>query len=101
MSPEVRFVRYRHKTSDKCIEYDVEEVALYTPGPSSGLEASGGYEPKLYPGPPDPDKPGLYVYDHLRIRTVRNISLKENVHQPAFTFMPAEGFLSVYEMVGE
>ena len=34
-----------------------------------------------------------------RIRTIRNLANPEEVHQPAYTFMPADQFLELYEPV--
>lgn len=70
------WVRYRHK-SNRAIEYDVACYSITQGGPIS-TEFHGE--------------------QCFRIRTVRNISLPEEIHIPAFTEMPAEKFLEIYEV---
>lgn len=67
------WVRYKHKLN-RAIEYDVEIFSF--------------------------DVPNMHIFEHepcYRIRTVRNISFPEEVHQPAYTMMPADRFHEVYE----
>lgn len=72
---EARWQRYRHKANNR-IEYDVE------------VHRSG----KLF---------GHVFKGELcfRIRTIRNIANPEEVHQPAYTMMPADKFFDVYQRV--
>lgn len=73
---EARWTRFRHRGNPN-IEYDVE---------THPIAVRLGYRFR-----------GELCY---LIRTVRNISLQEEFHQPAYTMMPAEGFSDVYERVG-
>ena len=73
---EATWIRYRHRERLE-IEYEVESD-------------------------PDTCEPLPFVFRGEvchRIRTIRNLSYPEEVHQPAFTMMPAEGLLDVYERV--
>lgn len=67
------WTRYRHRQRSD-IEYDVEVSADGTP--LTHLIKSESY--------------------HL-IRTIHNLSHHEEAHQPAYTYMPTERFLDVYE----
>lgn len=77
---EVRWVRYRHRKIQN-IEYDVQE---------GNATISGEFGANVY------------VFKDeacVRIRTIRNLSFAEEVHEPAYTFMPATLFFYVYEQV--
>lgn len=78
---EERWARYRHRKRLD-IEYDVRE--------SNAL--SGEFWAKLH---------ALENEACVRVRTIRNHSFVEEVHQPAFTLMPAEFFsMSIGELRG-
>jgi len=73
------WIRYRHRERPE-IEYD---VACY-PIPGGGPISSEFKGERCF-----------------HIRTVRNISFAEEVHQPAYTMMPANKFIDTYEKVRE
>jgi hypothetical protein len=79
MTTKTRFVRYQHRKRPD-IEYDVLEDSA-----KNGLPFTR-YDPKT----------GELC--HL-VRTVRNASFFEEVHQPAYTLMPAARFLELYARV--
>lgn len=69
--------RYRHKANSG-IEYDVE------------THSGGALFESVFKG----------ELCH-RIRTIRNLSYPEEVHQPAYTMMPADNWHATYERVEE
>lgn len=75
---EVRWARYRHRYRLN-IQYDVQ-LANADEGVESWL--------KEY------DVKGEAC---VRIRTIRNHAFSEEVHEPAYTFMPAKFFFDVYQ----
>lgn len=77
MSENEEWVRYRHKTN-RAIEYDVACHWLIVP--SAGIS-------QMFKGE--------WCF---RIRTVRNLAHFEEVHQPAYTMMPADKFFEIYEV---
>lgn len=74
---EVRWARYRHRHRPD-IEYEVQE---------DNARQDGVFRANVY-----------YLKDEpcVRIRTIRNLSFAEEVHQPAYTLMPAEKFFDIY-----
>ncbi|QIN79642.1 hypothetical protein GBA65_15155 [Rubrobacter marinus] len=68
--------RYRHRDRPE-IEYDVEIFA-----------SNGSLVVHTAPTKGEPC---------FRVRTIRNLSFREEAHRPAYTYMPTEGFLEVYE----
>lgn len=73
---ETSWIKYRN-TGDKGIEYLVE------------CDDTG-----------DPLTYSFHGERCVRMQTIRNYSLKEQVHQPAFTMMPVEHFPDLYARVG-
>jgi hypothetical protein len=77
---EERWARYRRREHPE-IEYSVRE---------GNATQSGEFGAKIYAFKDEPC---------VRIRTIRNLAFKEEVHQPAYTMMPADKFFDVYERV--
>lgn len=75
---EERWLRYRHRKIP-AIEYEVLEDSS-TP--------NGEFAAKVYAFKDDLC---------LRIRSIRNLAFAEEVHEPAFTMMPAGLFFDVYQ----
>jgi glycerophosphoryl diester phosphodiesterase len=70
------WARYRHRERPD-IEFDVE------------VSARGNLVVRHEPISGEPC--------YHRIRTIRNLSHHEEAHQPAYTYMPTDRFLNVYE----
>lgn len=73
---EIRWVRYSHRERPE-IEYDVA-CSIPDGGPIS-VEFKGER--------------------CFRVRTIRNVSIAEEVHEPAYTLMPADKFFDTYKRV--
>ena len=74
---ETAWARYRHREKPE-IEYDVE---IFASNRSLIVHTKPMTEPCF------------------RIRTIKNHFKEEEIHQPAYTYMPTEEFTEIYERV--